>query len=125
MNPNGCTLRVQHSRSRHRLGGAERLCAGNHPQGAVGRVYEAAGRARRTSLVRFEPGAVVPEPVTHNLAEEVYLISGDLVVGCDAKRNGGGSFPPRTQAIRSSGVHHRPFTSRGGCVVVEPHYFED
>ncbi len=90
-----------------------------------GHLDEAAGKGRRTSLVRFEPGAVIPEPVIHTFAEEVYLISGDLVVGCDAEGNGGESFPPGTYAIRPSGVHHGPFTSRGGCVMMEILYFED
>src|SRR5271168_2967829 len=35
----------------------------------------------RTRLLRFAPGAFTTEPFVHDYWEEVYLISGDLVVG--------------------------------------------
>ncbi len=35
----------------------------------------------RTRLLRFRPGAFTTEPFVHDYWEEVYLISGDLVVG--------------------------------------------
>ena len=39
----------------------------------------------RTRLLRFEPGARTVEPFVHDYWEEVYLLSGDLIVGDETK----------------------------------------
>jgi len=49
-----------------------------------------------TRLLRFAPGAYSTEPFIHDYWEEVFLISGDLIVGNDAKGQGGTPFPPNT-----------------------------
>ena len=47
-----------------------------------------------------------------------------LVVGNDAQGKGGKSSQAFTYACRPPGVHHGPFTSRGGCLLYEIHYYE-
>ena len=49
-------------------------------------------RGSRTRLARWQPGTLLPTPVVHDFHEEVFLVSGDLVVGCDAHGNGGERF---------------------------------
>ena len=61
----------------------------------------------------------------HDHWEEVYVVQGDLIVGNDKQGKGGEqSFAP-TYACRPPGVHHGPFTSRGGCILHEMHYYYD
>ena len=72
----------------------------------------------RTRLARWQPGALLPEPVVHDFHEEVFVVSGDLIVGCDAQGRGGERFDACTFACRPPGVLHGPFTSRGGCVML-------
>ena len=43
----------------------------------------------RTRLLRFEPGVYTTSPFVHDHWEEVYLVSGDLVVGNDKEGKGG------------------------------------
>ncbi len=85
----------------------------------------ATGRGRSTRLVRFDPKAVVPHPVTHPHCEEVFIYQGDLVVGCDANGAGGETFTAPIYAIRPEQIAHGPFTSRNGCLMFEIHYFAD
>jgi hypothetical protein len=60
----------------------------------------------------------------HDHWEEVYVVQGDLIVGNDKDGKGGEqSFAP-TYACRPPGVHHGPFTSKGGCILHEMHYYE-
>ena len=56
---------------------------------------------------------------------EVYLVSGDLIVGNDANGEGGEPFQAPTYACRPPGVHHGPFKSVGGCILFEIHYYRD
>ena len=42
----------------------------------------------RTRLLRFEPGEYTTAPFVHDHWEEVYLVSGDLIVGNDDRRQG-------------------------------------
>jgi ChrR-like protein with cupin domain len=77
----------------------------------------------RSRLLRFDPGAYSTEPFVHDHWEEVYLVSGDLTVGNDAKGNGGEAFSAPTYACRPPGVYHGPFKSEGGCVLYETHYY--
>lgn len=75
----------------------------------------------RTRLLRFRPGARTSEPFVHDYWEEVFLVSGDLIVG----RAGGDreTFTAHTYACRPPGVLHGPFESTGGCLLLESHYY--
>lgn len=79
----------------------------------------------RTRLLRIDPGAFSTEPFVHDHWEEVYLVSGDLIVGNDTKGEGGEPFAAPTYACRPPGVYHGPFKSVGGCVLFEMHYYQD
>lgn len=79
----------------------------------------------RTRLLRFAPGAYTTSPFVHDHWEEVYLLSGDLTVGCDENGHGGESFEGPTFACRPPGVAHGPFKSEDGCILYEMHYFDD
>ena len=52
-------------------------------------------------------------------------MSGDLIVGNDAQGRGGEKFEGYTYAVRPPGVHHGPFKSETGCLLLETHYFDD
>jgi ChrR-like protein with cupin domain len=79
----------------------------------------------RTRLLRFAPGVYTTAPFVHDHWEEVYLISGDLVVGNDDKGKGGEPFEAPTYACRPPGVHHGPFKSERGCMLYEIHYYDE
>ncbi len=89
----------------------------------AGTLDEQAGVGHRTRLLRFAPGTYTDRPFVHDYYEEVYLLSGDLIVECDAHGQGGTPFDPNTYACRPPGVHHGPFKSERGCVLFEVHYF--
>ena len=46
----------------------------------------------RTRLLRFDPGVYTTAPFVHDHWEEVYLLSGDLIVGNDKQGQGGEAF---------------------------------
>jgi hypothetical protein len=79
----------------------------------------------RTRLLRFEPGVFTTSPFVHDHWEEVYLVSGDLIVGNDEEGKGGEPFDAPTYACRPPGVHHGPFKSEHGCVLYEIHYYDE
>jgi len=81
-------------------------------------------RGTRTRLLRFAPGVYTTAPFSHEYWEEVYLVSGDLIVGNDANGEGGKSFPPNTYACRPPHAPHGPFKSVNGCMLIEIHYFD-
>ena len=89
-----------------------------------GALDETNKKGSRTHLLRFAPGVYTTEPFVHEYWEEVFLFSGDLIVGNDKQGNGGESFQPNTYAVRPPGVFHGPFKSVGGCVLMEIHYFD-
>ena len=76
----------------------------------------------RTRLLRFRPGARTAEPFVHDYWEEVFLVSGDLIVG--SREDGRETFAPHTYACRPPGVLHGPFESPGGCLLLESHYYD-
>jgi hypothetical protein len=78
----------------------------------------------RTRLLRFEPGEYTTAPFVHDHWEEVFLVSGDLIVGNDAQGIGGTKFAPNTYACRPPGAVHGPFKSDGGCLLLEQHYYD-
>lgn len=88
-----------------------------------GSLDEQRNSGNRSRLLRFAPGVYTIKPFVHDYWEEVFLVSGDLIVGNDEKGEGGESFRPFTYACRPPGVHHGPFKSIGGCVLFEIHYY--
>jgi hypothetical protein len=89
----------------------------------AGALDEEARHGHRTRLLRFEPGVYTTAPFVHEYHEEVYLLSGDLIVGNDKHGAGGVPFGPNTYACRPHGVYHGPFKSERGCLLLEVHYF--
>ena len=81
-------------------------------------------RGTRTRLLRFEAGAFTTTQFVHDHWEEVYLVSGDLIVGNNANGNRDKPFQPNTYACRPPGVYHGPFKSNGGCLLFEVHYYD-
>ena len=73
----------------------------------------------RTRLLRFDPGVYTTAPFVHDHWEEVYLVSGDLIVGNDTEGKGGEAFEAPTYACRPPGVYHGPFKSDRGCLLYE------
>jgi hypothetical protein len=85
---------------------------------------ETAKRGSRTRLLKIDPGAFTTEPFVHDHWEEVFVVSGDLIVGNDKQGQGGEQCVGATYACRPPGAHHGPFTSKNGCVLYEIHYYE-
>src|SRR5258706_14516688 len=79
----------------------------------------------RTRLLRFDPGAYTTMPFTHDHWEEVYLLTGDLIVGDTCKGKVGETFLAPTYACRPPGAVHGPFRSEQGCVLYEIHYYDE
>ena len=79
----------------------------------------------RSRLLKFEPGVFTTEKFIHDHWEEVYLVSGDLIVGNDEDGSGGEKFEGSTYACRPPGVYHGPFKSDKGCVLFELHYYKN
>ena len=70
-------------------------------------------------------GTYTTAPFVHDHWEEVYLVSGDLIVGNDAQGKGGEAFAAPTYACRPPGVYHGPFKSEKGCMLYEIHYYDE
>ena len=90
----------------------------------AGHLDEAAGNGNRTRLLSFEPGVYTTAPFVHEYWEEVFLVSGDLIVGNDESGNGGEKYEGPTYACRPPGAFHGPFKSVNGCILLEIHYFQ-
>jgi hypothetical protein len=90
-----------------------------------GSLDEANKSGTRTRILRFAPGAFTTRPFAHDHWEEVFLFSGDLIVGNDEHGDGGEAFAPFTYAVRPPGAYHGPFKSVAGCLLFEVHYFEE
>ena len=89
-----------------------------------GELDEKNKHGNRTRLLRFAPGTYTTEPFVHDYWEEVFLLNGDLTVGNDAQGRGGEGFTPFTYACRPPGAQHGPFLSKGGCMLLEMHYYD-
>jgi ChrR-like protein with cupin domain len=77
----------------------------------------------RTRLIRFQPGAVAPNQFVHDYWEEVYLLDGTLITGCNPDGTGGTAFDAPCFACRPPGTYHGPFASPDGCVFFEIQYY--
>jgi hypothetical protein len=91
----------------------------------AGELDERNKRGNRTRLLRFAPGTYTTEPFVHEYWEEVFLVSGDLIVGNDKQGSGGEKFEGYTYAVRPPGVLHGPFKSDTGCILLETHFYQD
>ena len=91
----------------------------------VGNLDEPNKTGGRTRLLKFEPGVFTTAPFTHDYWEEVWQVSGDLIVGNDAEGNGGEKFGPNTYACRPPGAAHGPFKSETGCILLESDYYDE
>lgn len=91
----------------------------------AGELDETGKSGNRTRLLRFGPGVFTTAPFRHDYWEEVYLLSGDLIVGSDEHGEGGVGYAPHTYACRPPGVDHGPFKSKEGCLLLEIHYYEE
>ena len=76
----------------------------------------------RSRLLKFEPGVYTTVPFVHDHWEEVYLMSGDLIVGNDVEGKGGEPFHAPTYACRPPGMPHGPWRTREGCSTFEIRY---
>ena len=79
----------------------------------------------RTRLLRVHAGASTIAPVVHGFWEEVYVVSGDLMVKVGDGAEAWQTFGPHTHACRPPDVWHGPFKSKGGCIIFEIHYYGD
>lgn len=75
---------------------------------------EPAPSSRRTTLQRWEPGAVNSQShaFVHDYVEEIYLVEGDLT---DTRM--GQKYEKGWYAYRKPGMEHGPFRSDGGCLM--------
>ncbi len=99
--------------------------AGIKQQVLAGFLDEKNKRGFRTRHLRFEPGVYTTKPFVHDYWEEVYLVSGDLIVGNDENGRGGTKFGPGTYACRPPGTYHGPFKSENGCLLLEIHLYDE
>jgi hypothetical protein len=90
----------------------------------AGALDEIATTGNRTRLLRFHAGARTTDPFVHDYWEEVYLLSGDLVVGDERSGRTLQNYSANTYACRPPGVYHGPFRSSGGCLLLEIHYYD-
>ena len=90
----------------------------------AGSLDETHKRGSRTRLLRIEPGAFTTKPFVHEYWEEVFLLSGDLIVGNDEQGKGGEAFYGYTYAVRPPGAYHGPFASKNGCLALELHFYD-
>jgi hypothetical protein len=91
----------------------------------AGALDEKGKRGNRTRLLRFAPGVYTTKPFVHDYWEEVFLVSGDLIVGNDEQGRGGETFQGYTYAVRPPGAYHGPFKSEGGCILLETHFYDE
>jgi hypothetical protein len=77
----------------------------------------------RTRLIRFAPGTIAPMEFVHDYWEEVYLITGTLISGCDADGAGGTAQSAPAYACRPPGTVHGPFAAPDGCTFFEIQYY--
>jgi hypothetical protein len=85
---------------------------------------EQAKKGSRTRLLTFVPGTYTTKPFVHDYWEEVFLLEGDLIVGNNESGQGGEQFKAKTYACRPPGIHHGPFKSEQGCMMLEIHYYD-
>jgi hypothetical protein len=88
-----------------------------------GALDEAGKTGVRTRLIWFRPSTIAPDVFLHDYWEEVYLMSGQLVNGCNAQGEGGTLYTAPSYECRPPGTEHGPITSTEGCVFFEIQYY--
>ena len=91
----------------------------------AGELDEVNKKGNRTRLLSIGPGVFTTKPFIHDYWEEVYVISGDLIVGNDEKGENGVAYPQHSYACRPPQVFHGPFKSVTGCLLLEIHYSDE
>lgn len=76
-----------------------------------------------TRLSRWQPGAAVAHPVSHDWCEEVFILAGSLMIGTPARANEARPLAVGTYACRPPGIEHGPFFSVEGCTMIELMYY--
>lgn len=74
-----------------------------------------------TRITRWAPGTVSAELSVHDWCEEVFIVSGTLLIG--TPENEERTLEPGTYAVRPPHVPHGPFFTRDGCVMLEFLYY--
>ena len=75
-------------------------------------------------LVRWAPGAAINSVIVHEFYEEVFVVSGELLVGAQDDRTRLESFPAPSFACRPPGAPHGPFRAGSeGCVLFENQFY--
>lgn len=77
------------------------------------------GSPNHTRMLRFDPGTVTGETLTHDFWEEVYVLRGSLH---DHRLDQ--TFTAGMYACRPPGMPHGPWTSPDGCETFEVRYAE-
>src|SRR5258708_26794468 len=75
----------------------------------AGHLDEASRKGSRTTLLRIKPGVYTTAPIVHAYWEEVYVLSGDFIVGNDKDGKGVERFGPNTYPCRPPAIRPRPF----------------
>jgi hypothetical protein len=88
-----------------------------------GRLDPVTRRGAVTRLGRWAPGAVVEHPVSHDWCEEVFIVSGSLMLGTLAAKAEAVRLPFGTYAVRPPHIIHGPFFSDEGCLLIEFLYY--
>ncbi len=73
-----------------------------------------------TRLLKLKRGAIIPELLTHEFWEEVYIIDGSLT---DKRKKR--TFTKGMYACRPPKMQHGPYVSRPGCVTIEMRYYPE
>jgi ChrR Cupin-like domain len=75
------------------------------------------GSPNHSRMLRFDPGCVTPETLTHDFWEEVWILSGSLRDLRLDQTFGAGMY-----ACRPPGMPHGPWDTKEGCVTFEVRY---
>jgi hypothetical protein len=75
------------------------------------------GSPDHSRMLRFDPGCVTPETLTHDFWEEVWILTGSLR---DLRLDQ--TFTAGMYACRPPGMPHGPWDTEEGCVTFEVRY---
>jgi hypothetical protein len=88
-----------------------------------GALDQVARTGAMTRLSRWAPGALVAAPVVHDWCEEVFIISGSLLIGSPNEAGSARPLPAGTYACRPAHILHGPFFTQEGCLMIEFNYY--
>ncbi|KAB1190419.1 hypothetical protein GJR96_15685 [Haloferax sp. MBLA0076] len=72
-----------------------------------------------TRFVRMEPGAEIPDRITHDFYEEVFIIEGGLI---DTHLDE--VFTRGMYCCRTPGMEHGPYVAPIGCLTIGHRYYD-